>query len=280
LKILWQSYTEPGTRFLAVLQQYLQSVVSPGIEVHIAGLQPADGHVHRLSELRCAYQVVAQNADAAERGYDAVVVGHFQDGGVHELRSLLDIPVVGLGECAMHTASQLGERFGLVTINPGFLAFHREQVRGYGLQAKFAGVRAMGTDAPTYQRAFNGELDRVDFVAEEFRRCALELVALDADVIIPAGGFPALLLRSYGRVPDLGGAAVLDPVGLAVGQAELWARLGRDRVSPGRGGVFARPDAGVVAELVSSLAATAPPPSSSAPDHANGDEKVRERDRL
>src|SRR3569833_888924 len=259
MRLLWQSCTKPGTRYLATLQSTLRSLVSSGTQVDVDGLDPADGFVHHLSELRCANQVIARNAYAAERGYDAVVVGHFQDGGLLELRSILDIPVVGLGEAAIHHALQLGDRFGLVTINPGFLAFHRRQVRAYQQEAKFAGVRAMNTDAATYQAAFDGDLAQVERVSADFARVAAELVEAGADVVIPAGGFPALLLWSVGEIPDLGGASVLDPVGLAIGQAELWARLGRSRVAPGRAGGFARPAPAAVEEFVASGRTDNPP---------------------
>lgn len=255
MRLLWQSFTRPGTDYLATLQRTLQSLVSPGTRVDVDGLDPADGFVHRLSELRCANQVIAQNADAAERGYDAVVIGHFQDGGLPELRSILDIPVVGLGEAAIHHALQLGDRFGLVTINRGFLAFHRRQVREYQQEAKFAGVRAMNTDAATYHSAFDGDTTQVERVAADFASAAAELVEAGADVVIPAGGFPALLLWNFGKVPDLDGASVLDPMGLAIGQAELWARLGRSRVTPGRAGGFARPEPAAVDEFVASVRA-------------------------
>lgn len=262
MRLLWQSFTRPGTDYLATLQRTLQSLVSPGTQVDVDGLDPADGFMHRLSELRCANQVIAQNADAAERGYDAVVIGHFQDGGLPELRSILDIPVVGLGEAAIHHALQLGDRFGLVTINRGFLSFHRRQVREYQQEAKFAGVRAMNTDAATYHAAFDGDTTQVERVAADFARAAAELVEAGADVVIPAGGFPALLLWNFGKVPDLDGASVLDPMGLAIGQAELWARLGRSRVAPGRAGGFARPDPAAVEEFVASVRA----PSRAWPD--------------
>lgn len=244
MKIRWQSFLAPRSAYLELLAANLRELAAPGTVVEIAGLSPGDAHVHVLSELRCSYQVVAQNLAAAEQGCDAVVIGHFQDGGVRELRSALDIPVVGLGEAAMHHAVQLGESFGLVTINPGFLAFHRRQVRGYGLDTRCAGVRAMETDAATYLDVFAGDAAAADRVLAQFAEAAGALVAAGADVIVPAGGLPALLLNR-GTVPDLDGATVLDPLGIAIGQAELWARLG-PRAAPGRRAGYARPGPGVV----------------------------------
>jgi len=247
MRVLWQSFTASGSGYLRLLQEALQALAGHDVEVVVTGLDRPHAHIHRLSEARCAYQVVADNLDAEQRGFDAVVVGHFQDGGVHELRAALDIPVVGLGEAALHHAMMLDEAFGLVTINPGFLSFHRDQVHRYRLGAKFAGVRAMDTDPDVYFAAFNGDAEADRSVRTQFGDRARELVDAGADVIIPAGGLPALVLQE-GEPVDLDGATVLDPIGVAVGQAELWARL---RIRPGRRGPYARPSREVLDDFVS-----------------------------
>ncbi|GAA1689187.1 hypothetical protein GCM10009765_43210 [Fodinicola feengrottensis] len=86
---------------MRLLQDALRALAGDQVEVVVAGLERPHPYIHRLSEARCAYELVAANLDAARRGFDAVVVGHFQDGGVHELRAALDIPVVGLGETTL-----------------------------------------------------------------------------------------------------------------------------------------------------------------------------------
>ncbi|MGP4029906.1 aspartate/glutamate racemase family protein [Actinomadura sp. 3N407] len=246
MRILWQSFTASGSEYHAALQEHLNSLARTGTTVEVAGLSPADDTVHRLSEARCGYQVVRQNLDAPQRGYDAVVIGHFQDGGLHELRGALDVPVAGLGESSMHQAMMLGEAFGLVTIHCGFSWYHRQQVERYGIQARFAGVRAMETTAQTYFRAFKGDEESLALVGKQFREEAMRLVEAGAEVIIPAGGLPALLLWRMDMLPDLDGAAVLDPIGTALGTAEMWAHLGSRHLQPGRRGPFASPDQAVL----------------------------------
>lgn len=253
MRVLWQSFTANGSGYLTLLREALRALAGPGVEVVVTGLDQPHPHLHRLSEARCAYQVVAGNLDAQRRGFDAVVVGHFQDGGVHELRAALDIPVVGLGEAALHNAMMLGEAFGLVTINPAFLSFHRDQVHRYRLSATFAGVRAMDTDPDIYFAALAGDAGAQRSVRTQFLHRARELVEVGADVVIPAGGLPALLLFDGGAPVDLDGAAVLDPLGVALGQAEMWARLGTTRVRPGRRGPYARPSREVIEDFVSPL---------------------------
>ncbi len=54
---------------------------------------------------------------AEREGYDAFVIGHFQDAGLYEARSVTNLPVLALGEASMLHACQLGQRSGVVTIN-------------------------------------------------------------------------------------------------------------------------------------------------------------------
>ena len=72
-------------------------------EVH--GLDPPDRHFHPLSEFRCAAQAIRNTIEAERAGYEAFVIGHFQEPGLLEIRGAIDIPVIGLGEAS--TADRL-----------------------------------------------------------------------------------------------------------------------------------------------------------------------------
>ena len=63
-----------------------------------------------------------QCARGARQGYDAFVMGHFQDSGLYEARSALAIPVVGLGETSLHWAAQIGRNIGARHDRPGVRA--------------------------------------------------------------------------------------------------------------------------------------------------------------
>ena len=84
------------------------------------------------------------NAVRAEReGYDAFVIGHFQDAGLYEARSVVDIPVLALGESSMLHGCQLGQRSGIITINPRYIPWFHHQITKYGLERRVAGTHAM-----------------------------------------------------------------------------------------------------------------------------------------
>ncbi|WP_336492950.1 aspartate/glutamate racemase family protein, partial [Methylobacterium nigriterrae] len=100
---------------------------SPGTIVEVHGIGPPDRYFHPLTEFRCADQTIRNALRASEHGFDAFVIGHFQEPGLTECRGTVDIPVVGLGEASLLYGCTLGRKIGLVTIDPVFTPWHEEQ---------------------------------------------------------------------------------------------------------------------------------------------------------
>src|SRR5258707_9862502 len=198
-RLWYQSFVHPVEQasYIERLQGLLDSVSAPGIKFEVHGLDPPDQHFHPLTEFRCAAQAIRNALEAERAGYDAFVIGHFQEPGLLEIRGAVDIRVVGLGEANLLAALSMGRRLGLVTIDPVFIEWHERQVRAHGLDQRVAGVRAIHVDLPAFMRAFTDDASyarvRADFV-EQVR----PLLAAGADVIIPAGGLPMLLFAREG----------------------------------------------------------------------------------
>ena len=159
MRIFWQSFVDQATSapYMARLAAYLNEIAAPGTSVHVEGITPADRDFGRLSEFRCAIQAVDNGLAAQESGFDAYVMGHFQDPGLYELRSALTIPVVGTGEATLLAASQLGRRLGLVTLDAAFEVWHYEQADRYGLSGRVAHVTGMGCRPEDFSAAFAGD---------------------------------------------------------------------------------------------------------------------------
>ena len=120
-KIWYQSFVHPVEQaaYMRRLQALLDKVSASGFAFEVHGLDPPDHSFHPLSELRCATQAIRNAIEAERAGYEAFVLGHFQEPGLLELRCAVDIPVISLGEANMLAAMTMGQRFGLVTIDPG-----------------------------------------------------------------------------------------------------------------------------------------------------------------
>jgi Asp/Glu/hydantoin racemase len=166
-------------------------------------------------------------------------MGHFQDPGLYELRSALTIPVVGTGEATLLAASQLGRRLGLVTLDSAFEVWHYEQADRYGLSGRVVHVTGMGCRPEDFSAAFAGDAAARVRMLADFAACAHPLVDRGADVIIPAGVLPGLLIASEHGF-KIGHAPVVNCAAVALKSAEMWVQLRRlNGTEPSRGPSFA-----------------------------------------
>jgi len=145
VKIWYQSFVDPDQQsaYCKTLAKALNRMAGKDVRFDVHGMVPPDLELHRLTEFRCARQVIRHAVEAQRLGYDAFAIGHFQDGGLYEARSTVDIPVLGLGEVAMLYACTLGQKIGLVTIHPLFIPMHEEQIQRYGLSRRVVAVKAV-----------------------------------------------------------------------------------------------------------------------------------------
>jgi allantoin racemase len=251
VRIWYQSFVDPAEQapYMDRLRERLRRLAAPGVTIDVFGIAPPDRFFHPLTEFRCADQAI-RNALAAEReGYDAFVIGHFQEPGLTECRGTVAMPVIGLGEATMLFACSIGKRFGLVTIDPVFVPWHEEQIIRHGLERRCAGVRAITADLPRFMRAFT-EADEREAVRADFARQVAPLVAKGADVLIPAGGLPMLLFAAT-QPFAIGGAVVLEGIATVLKAAEMAVALCRvTGTAASRGGLYGSAPAGAIADFL------------------------------
>jgi Asp/Glu/hydantoin racemase len=225
MRIWYQSFVdeENGHDYWVHLRAHIAAITDPDTEVVVHGITPHDSYAHPIVEFRCAREVICNAVRAEREGYDAFVIGHFQDAGLYEARSVVDIPVVALGEATMLQACTLGQRSGIVTINTRYIPWFHQQLGRYGLRERIAGVHAMQFEPGQILAAF-GDDDRLAQVRELFEAQARPLVAQGVEVLIPGGGIPMLLFSQI-RAHRVDGAPVINGIPIAVKQAELAVRL-------------------------------------------------------
>ncbi|HWZ37218.1 MAG TPA: aspartate/glutamate racemase family protein [Bradyrhizobium sp.] len=241
MRILWLSFVDAAqnTPYFERLSRYLNDSAAPGTTVDIVGTSPPDRDFGRLTEFRCAAFAIDRCIEAEAQHYDAFVMGHFQDPGLYEARSAVRIPVVGAGEATLHFAAQLGRRLGLVSIDPVFEVWHHEQAERYGLRDRISGVVGLGFVPEDFAPAFAGDEAALARMRATFEEKAHPLVAAGADVILPAGVLPALLLCRQGGY-KVRHAPVVNCASVALKTAEMAVALHRlEGLEPSRGPSFA-----------------------------------------
>lgn len=241
MRVLWQSFVDAtqNAAYLARLATYLNEIAGPGLRIDVKGMTPPDRDFGRLTEFRCAIQAVDNALGAEASGYDGVVIGHFQDPGLYEARSALRIPVIGAGEASLHFAAQLGRRIGLVSIDAVFEVWHLEQAERYGLADRVVAIAGLGCIPEDFAAAFAGDEAAYARMRACFIDCATPLVAKGADILIPAGVLPGLLLARE-RGLKVGVAPVVNCASVALKTAEMWIALHQlNGIEPSRGPSFA-----------------------------------------
>lgn len=228
MRIFWQSFVDESSSaaYLAKLAQDLNEMAMSGTTVDVFGMTPPDRSFSRLSELRCAVIAIDNAIAAAEAGYDAVVMGHFQDPGLYEMKSAVDIPVIGAGEVTMHYAAQLGRQIGLVSLDELYRSHHLEQAALYGLSDRVVHVAGLNGQPSDFSDAFAGDQAAKARMLDAFRSAAQPMVDKGADVIVAAGILPAMLVGSeFGMT--IGPAPVVNSAAVTLFSAEMQVRLAR-----------------------------------------------------
>ncbi len=144
---------------IAVVVPVATDAWNSGVQTDLDGCKDADTEVRVVrtafgpESIECNYDVacaelfaVREAERAAGDGCDGVVLYCFGDPGLRAAKERLSIPVVGLGEAAMHLASLVGSRFGIVAVGPSAavsVSHIDVNVKAYGMADKCAAIRCV-----------------------------------------------------------------------------------------------------------------------------------------
>jgi len=230
LRIWHQSFTVLSDlgAYDAALKTHFRRVSRPGTEIVMHGMRPGTyrsnypgedirhvglQHLHSL-------QFIEAGLRAEAEGFDAYAISSLPDPALREVRSLLNIPVVGYGESAMLTSCLLGSRFAVLVFIKELTDLITDNARQYGMGERLTGVCDVGF---RFNDVLKGFSDPAPLI-ERFRTAARAQIALGAEVIIPGEAPLCVLLATHG-VSSVDGVPVLDSLSCWVKQAELLVDL-------------------------------------------------------
>lgn len=234
LRIWHQSFTVLGDlpAYVDALKARIAEVVTPSTEVVLHGQIPNTypseypgtdlGHsfLYRMHELQWA----AAAREAERQGFDAMVLASIPSPMIRDLRTLVDIPVVGYGETAFNLAGLYGRRVGMLFFNTGRRDFWGEQVRQWGVAERFAGIAHAGVSFDDVVAA-HVDATKLPEVVERIVKHGEKLAEeCAADVIVP-GEMPMNLLLAKAGVHHIGGATVIDGIATCFRMAETLVSL-------------------------------------------------------
>jgi Asp/Glu/hydantoin racemase len=217
------------TRRVLVVNPNSNRDVTAGIDAAVAPLRLAGGPeiecttlaegppgIETQAHVESVVQPLAKLVAARDNDCDAFVIACFSDPGLYAAREATKKPVLGIAECGMLTALTLGERFGIIAILKRSVPRHLRYVGARGLEARFAGDRAIGlTVAELSDDART--LARMIEVGKELR----DRDGADVLVMGCAG-----MARYRDRLQAEVGIPVVEPTQTATGMALARVRLG------------------------------------------------------
>ncbi len=240
--------------YITKLEAHMKRIIDPAFDYSFNTTTPPATTTHPVTEFRMARNFMKNAAEAERQGYSVMAISHFQDAGLAEVKSMVDIPVLGLGETSMYFACTLGRKFGLVTINPTFIPWHEDQVIRYGLTQRCVGVRAVDCKVSDFMDAFATE-EGYAKLAPKFQNEVNLLLDAGADVIVPAGGLPMLMFggkQEHRSIQiETGGAPILNGLTVLCKSAEAAVRMRElDGLGVSRRSNYAKPPALALQEFL------------------------------
>jgi allantoin racemase len=199
-----RSETGPYAQHLA---KTLRAAALPGTEIAVHGLGPgkAIADQYRYLEYLDTPEILENGLRAEREGYDAFLIGNVFEPGLHALREVLNIPVLGLCESSVHLACLMGASFSIVNVNPKFARKVTENIGATGLGGRLVSIDTMQVEGGrVIDRAFEDKAV-LDSVLEQFRAAARVGIAKGAETVIPAGGIVMTILAYAGvhKVDDV-----------------------------------------------------------------------------
>jgi Asp/Glu/hydantoin racemase len=248
MKIWYQSLFDAGRvpAYFDGVRKRVHTVARPGTEVHLHSMPEGVYGEHTPAEVviypyiaSLHAQFILDNALRAQaEGYDVFALSSVQDPAIEEARSLLDIPVVGYGEAAMHFSCLLGSRFVIIAFGERFDQMLDLRIRRLGLSER--ALPTMLMERTTFADVGKG-LDDATAIVEAFSATARKAIALGAEAIIPGQLYlsEAIVRAGVTRIDEV---PIVDGLAATVKMAEAMADLKKLGISVTRRGyAHARP---------------------------------------
>lgn len=261
IKLWHQSMTVltdlPG--YADTLRRRIDQIVRPDTSVVMHGFAPGSfpanypgpdiAHTY-LYQLH-AQQFVVAALEAEAQGFDGIVLASLPSPLIQEIRSLVEIPVVGYGDSAFRLAGMYGRRFGLLLFNVERLEFWPQRIQELGVERGFAGVRPSGVTFREVAAAHGDPAMLQDVLARVVASAERVVEELGADVLVP-GEMPLNILLAEAGIDRIAGATVMDGLACAFKTAEMMVELQRiSGMGASRRGYFhAAPDKARVREAL------------------------------
>jgi allantoin racemase len=216
-RILYNIAFAPPEDRVREYQEFLENAKRADTEVKVVALERSSlGLNFRYYLALVLPDILHIIRKAEQKGYDAAIIGCFNDPGLQVAKEMANIVVTAPAEASMHIAATLGHKFSIIVGEAESIPPVMENVINYGLKAKLASFRSIGLRASELRKDEEETANRIRQAAREaLEQDLAEVIILGCTVLY---GFSTEIQKSLG-VP------VIDPVLAAFKYAELLIEL-------------------------------------------------------
>ena len=147
------------------IAQAARAVARPDTEIVAASSQDGPASIQGFLDVATCVPGLL-NEVVQHKEVDAIVIACFDDTGLDAVRSLVSVPVLGIGEAAYHAASMIANKFSVITTLSRSVPGLENNLLRYGLAQKCACVRA--TEIPVLKLE-EGDPATLDKIRSEIR---------------------------------------------------------------------------------------------------------------
>lgn len=156
--------------------------------------------------------------DAEKKGFEAAIISCFSDPGLSACREKVKIPIIGSGECSLFLASQLGNKFTILSPLKGNHTNFEKKIAILGLEKKYCSTRSIKT--PVLELAKNKEE-----TIKKILKISKEAINIDGADVLVLGCMSMAFHDLTSIIEDKIKVPVINPVKASLLMAESMVKM-------------------------------------------------------
>ena len=137
-----------------------RAVARPDTEIVAATSQDGPASIQGFLDVATCVPGLLKEVEQ-HKDIDAIVIACFDDTGLDAVRTLVPVPVLGIGEAAYHAASMIANKFSVITTLSRSVAGLENNLMRHGLAQKCARVRATEIPVLKLEEGDPATLDKI-----------------------------------------------------------------------------------------------------------------------
>jgi allantoin racemase len=225
MKLWYQNMSNTDLRpeYRKTLTEYVNSIADPGTVIDCYGTPAAMKGIQYPSIRYLDVGGILARAITAERsGYDAFIIGNILDAGIHEVRELIGIPVIGHLQSSLLLMSMMAKNFSIIADHAKLAGCWENLIAGYGFRDRLVSVASLGVELTKNESLYTDKSygdARVAEIMEHGRRA----VAAGAEMLLILPGSVYLRLAKEG-IKEIDGAPIFNSIPGVIKMAELMVK--------------------------------------------------------